>query len=56
MSEVIPISKTPSQEKAVFIPPKLDWNENGEFSSQKFLINIFSSFQPCTPHYETENF
>lgn len=33
MSEnVIPISKTPSQEKLtmVFVPPKLDWNENGK--------------------------
>lgn len=26
---IIPISKTPSQEKLVFVPPKLDWNENG---------------------------
>ena len=32
MSEVIPISKSPTQEKAPFVPPKLDWNENGEFS------------------------
>jgi hypothetical protein len=43
MSEVIPISKTPSQEKAVFIPPKLDWNENGKFNEdfQFFIPTCF---------------
>lgn len=30
MSEIIPISKTPTQEKVPFIPPQLDWNENGK--------------------------
>ena len=30
MSEIIPISKTPTQEKVPFVPPKLDWNENGK--------------------------
>lgn len=31
MSEIITISKTPTQEKVPFNPPKLDWNENGKF-------------------------
>lgn len=33
MSEIIPISKTPTQEKVPFIPPNLDWNENGKNES-----------------------
>ena len=40
MSEnVIPISKTPSQEKVAFMPGKLDWNENGNFH-ENFLQKV----------------
>lgn len=41
MSEVIPISKTPSQEKAAFLPPKLDWNENGNLNMKN--TNFYSN-------------
>lgn len=55
MAEVIPISKTPTQEKVPFVAPKLDWNENGNyrriftltFLSPKSNLNqlsFFSSF------------
>lgn len=40
---VIPISKTPSQEKLVFVPPKLDWNENGQFRVK--IERIFPTFK-----------
>jgi hypothetical protein len=41
---VIPISKTPSQEKLVFVPPKLDWNENGNLrgKSEKLFPTLQS--------------
>ena len=50
MAEVIPISKTPTQEKVPFLAPKLDWNENGKKSlnlafnlpDENFLLMIKS--------------
>jgi hypothetical protein len=39
---VIPISKTPSQEKLVFVPPKLDFNENG-----KKRVKVAENFPTC---------
>lgn len=41
MAEVIPISKTPTQEKVPFVAPKLDWNENGKFR-RNFTFNFRS--------------
>lgn len=50
MAEVIPISKTPTQEKVPFLAPKLDWNENGKKSLNLALNSPDENFpfQPVT--------
>lgn len=45
---VIPISKTPSQEKLVFVPPKLDFNENG-----KKLVKVYKYFTTYKKNYSS---